>query len=169
MALGTRGKPNKIKTAAEEEYVTRAELIRRLPFSGTQLDVYRDVGMPFDPNTKLYPMSHCVKWIIEAQVRIATKNSPTANRGEAETRKSMAQAQIAELELAEMQGDMVRLEDALKMFADQLTTIRQVLIAIPAKYGQVIVNLPTPLEGQEKLHDIIDEVLTEIQKNHDKD
>ncbi len=57
---------------------------------------------------------------------------------EARTRKLSAEAELAELELAKVRGDLVRTEDVIKAWEDVLRAMKAKLLGIPSKSAPIL-------------------------------
>jgi len=85
---------------------------------------------------------------------------------EARTRKVTAEAEIAELELAKIQGTLVSADDVVKAWEDVLGALKAKLLSIPTKGAPVIsTETDTPV-CQRILEDLINEALEEL-SNYD--
>lgn len=85
---------------------------------------------------------------------------------EARTRKVTAEAEIAELELAKIQGTLVSADDVVKAWEDVLGALKAKLLSVPTKGAPVIsTETDTPV-CQRILEDLINEALEEL-SNYD--
>jgi hypothetical protein len=85
---------------------------------------------------------------------------------EARTRKVNAEAEIAELELAKIRGELVVAEDVVKAWEDVLGALKAKLMAIPTKGAPVVATESEAGKCQEILEDLIREALEEL-SNYD--
>lgn len=81
---------------------------------------------------------------------------------EAEVRLKSAKADIAELEVKELQGQMHRSEDVSAMTEDLVFTIRGMLIALPGRLAVDVVGANSPAEAAVIIRDEIYKVLEEL-------
>ena len=79
----------------------------------------------------------------------------------ARTRLTTAQAELAELELAEQRGEMHRATAVMRVWADNVINAKTRLLAIPTKIAPELVGKNSQ-EIQKKLKDAISEVLQEL-------
>ena len=79
----------------------------------------------------------------------------------AQTRLTTAQAEIKELELAEMRGEMHRASVIQKIWAERNVNIKSRLLAIPSKIAPELIGQDLP-GVMAKLKDAICEVLNEL-------
>ena len=85
---------------------------------------------------------------------------------EARTRKVNAEAEIAELELAKIQGSLVIAEDVVKAWEDVLGALKAKLMAVPSKGAPVVSAESEAGKCQAILEDLIREALEEL-SNYD--
>jgi hypothetical protein len=85
---------------------------------------------------------------------------------EARTRKVNAEAEIAELELAKVRGELVIAEDVVKAWDDVLAALKGKLLSIPTKAAPVVSAEPEAGSCQKILEDLINEALEEL-SNYD--
>ena len=85
---------------------------------------------------------------------------------EARTRKVNAEAEIAELELAKIRGELVVAEDVVKAWEDVLGALKAKLMAIPTKGAPVVATESEAGKCQAILEDLIREALEEL-SNYD--
>jgi len=85
---------------------------------------------------------------------------------EARTRKVHAEAQIAELELAKVKGELVIAEDVVKAWEDVLGALKGKLLNIPAKAAPVVASESDAGSCQIICEDLINEALEEL-SNYD--
>lgn len=85
---------------------------------------------------------------------------------EARTRKVHAEAQIAELELAKVKGELVIAEDVVKAWEDVLGALKGKLLNIPAKAAPVVASESDAGNCQIICEDLINEALEEL-SNYD--
>lgn len=81
---------------------------------------------------------------------------------EARTRKVNAEAEIAELELAKVRGELVIAEDVVKAWDDVLAALKGKLLSIPTKAAPVVSAEPEAGSCQKILEDLINEALEEL-------
>ena len=81
---------------------------------------------------------------------------------EARTRKVNAEAEIAELELAKVRGQLVLAEDVVKAWMDVLGNLKSKLTNIPAKAAPIVASESEASMIQHILTDLINESLEEL-------
>jgi phage terminase Nu1 subunit (DNA packaging protein) len=90
--------------------------------------------------------------------------SPTYE--EARARKVAAEAQIAELELAKVQGELVIAEDVVSAWSDTLSSLKAKIISIPSKAAPIVASEDSAGGCQKVLDELIREALEEL-SNYD--
>jgi len=93
-------------------------------------------------------------------------NAPYLTYDEARTRKVAAEAEIAELELAKVRGELALVQDVIKAWDDVLAALKAKLLAIPTKMGPILAAELDAGNVQRQLEDQIRECLNEL-SNYD--
>ena len=77
----------------------------------------------------------------------------------AKTLREAAEAQIARLKLAEMQGEVIRVEAVKNQLATVFSTVREALLQIPARMAPLLAADPDPVSVHNVLHAEIHQAL----------
>lgn len=85
---------------------------------------------------------------------------------EARTRKVAAEAEIAELELAKVRGELALVQDVITAWDDVLAALKAKLLAVPTKMGPILAAETDAGDIQKQLEDQIRECLNEL-SNYD--
>jgi len=85
---------------------------------------------------------------------------------EARARKVAAEAQITELELAKVRGELVVAEDVVAAWSDTLSSLKAKIISIPSKAAPILASEDSAGGCQKVLEDLIREALEEL-SNYD--
>lgn len=85
---------------------------------------------------------------------------------EARTRKVNAEAELAELELKKVHGELVVADDVISAWNDVLAALKSKLLAIPTKAAPIVSAEVTTGGCQSILEDLINEALEEL-SNYD--
>ena len=85
---------------------------------------------------------------------------------EARAKKVAAEAEITELELAKVRGELVVAEDVVTAWADTLTSLKAKLVSIPSKAAPIVAAEETAAGCQKILDDLVREALEEL-SNYD--
>lgn len=134
--------------AAVDEALTRKELAARLDISERQVHNLVELGMPrrVRGKTVRYPWKLCHSWYIrfkqEEAVKRARAGSP-ADIDLARARKMEAEARMAEIELAKLEGELIPLD----LFEEQLNVIldrlRAKMINLPGRWAPLLLGKRT--------------------------
>jgi len=81
---------------------------------------------------------------------------------EARTRKVTAEAEIAELELAKIQGSLVAADDVVKAWEDVLGALKAKLLSVPTKGAPILSTETETAVCQRVMEDLINEALEEL-------
>ena len=85
---------------------------------------------------------------------------------EARARKVAAEAEITELELAKVRGELVVAEDVVSAWSDTLSSLKAKMVSIPSKAAPIVAAEDSAGGCQQVLEDLIKEALEEL-SNYD--
>lgn len=154
-----------------DRYVSRGELAVRLGLSERQITnlVRRHPDFPsrVDGRERSFPTDRCFEWYVrykqeEALQRAAAKPEITG-RADADLRKAIADAEIAELRVQKLRGDVVPTEAYRKELRRVLDRVRGRFVSIPGEYGPRCLNLSEVAASVAVLRDLVASVLAELQ------
>lgn len=157
-----------------EDFVTASRLQEILNVTSDRLHKLREVGMPhtgFKRATK-YPLTLCIQWYIayEVQRSLEKQKSPDTvlDKDEAMVRKMTAEALIKEVELEQIRGTLVNIEDAEKDLGKHLGIVRGGLLSFPARVSPYLVGLKTEADAREmitmKVHELMTQIATQAEE-----
>jgi len=89
-----------------------------------------------------------------------------ADYEEARARKVAAEAEITELELAKVRGELVVAEDVISAWSDTLSSLKAKMVSIPSKAAPIVAGEDSAGGCQQVLEDLIREALEEL-SNYD--
>jgi len=121
-----------------------------------------DSGMPTASKAGKvsYPFPECLRWYLEYKIRAAVSALEPEDADEAKRRLTTAQARKAELEVEQLEGRMVTVEDATREVNEMLDGLRSNLLAFPAKHAHRLVGCKTIAEVTGRLDPAIHELMT---------
>lgn len=92
------------------------------------------------------------------------KGNPEAENSKlgAEVRLKQAKADIAELEVKELQGKMHRSEDVASMTEDLIYSVRGMLIALPGRLAVDVANISSPAEAADIIRKEVFKIMAEL-------
>lgn len=110
-----------------------------------------------------YDTADVIKWREEQAAGSALNEDHTkVTADEANRRKTLAEARLAELKLEEARGAVVNIEASCMALDAILAKCRARLLAIPGALAQALTNEPEPAVIRDKVFDEISEALNEL-------
>lgn len=153
-------------TAAKGNWRTITQCAGDIDLSTRQLQKYAKLpGCPRKSNGKggwLYEWPAFNRFVRERSAEVAAEAVRPQDYDEARTRKVAAEAELAELQLAEQRGDLIRIEDAAKIADDAFDRIRARLVAVPTKEAHRLVGLTKTPKVVTVLRAVVNTVLEEL-------
>lgn len=147
-------------------FVTREELLNHLLINPDTLTQYQKDGLPIHKkgagrSRAQYILEDVINWLdANGKKYGATKESLQ----EAKTRRECALASLAELELQEAEGKLVRIDEITREYEKQLINLKQKLLAIPTKTAGLVVGNSDINHVKSIIEDEIRTCLEEISK-----
>jgi len=143
--------------------VTKAELVKRFGETPKQIERYLVEGIPCtgQGKTRRFPWPAVRHWRDERirrqeRERLTPKSEAPQGFKDAELRSAIADAELKELKLAQLRGDLVQVTDYRQELADALARVRSSLLRHPALPPVVADDLlrglqaePPPVEDPE--------------------
>lgn len=117
-----------------EEHVKAPRLAELLGVDARSIDNFADEGMP-KTGRGAYPLLRCLRWYINRQVDKARSSKGLNDLDRARVRKTNAEAERAELDLAIARGELVPLAELEAKVGEICDRIRAVILNLPANYG----------------------------------
>jgi phage terminase Nu1 subunit (DNA packaging protein) len=132
-----------------------------LQVKAPMMTIYRQRGLIVQPEHGKYDLVATVRKVLEA-----TKNGSNSDEGHdfqvEKARLTKAQADKAEMEVSELSGDLVQVEDVVDEWQSQLMDMKGKLLSIPSKIATLVADMGNPAEVQELIDDYIREALLEL-------
>lgn len=154
--------------------ITQAEYARRRGCDPTSVRDAIRAGRITLIDGKIDPDVADVQWARNSRARVGSgqraAEPPAAPAGddltaprlltyeEARRRRELAEAQKAELQLAELQGDLIRTADVRAAYAKRAAGLREALLQIPARLAAVM----AAETDQAKCHDLLQSELHQV-------
>jgi phage terminase Nu1 subunit (DNA packaging protein) len=104
-----------------------------------------------------------IEWMVQDRIKEVAGPSNLNSFDAARTRKEVANADIAEMDLAERRGELVRLAAIGKVFANAVARSRARLLAIPTKVAPIVVGQKIA-EAKATIEDALHDALNELGK-----
>jgi len=155
-------------TAAREQIGIK-ETEKRLALSRKQIQRDMEAGMPFDrQGTRLmFPWPDIRIWRDERIRELSARAAQPTGEDDWKKRKLAAEAELAELEVAQMRGALIPVEEFHRHLETAFSRVRARLLSLPPKLGAAAVGHSTPREAQAALEPIIYEVMEELHRSDD--
>ncbi len=143
--------------------LTAKEFADLIGISTRQVDNLVVEGLPRvkRPKRFMYPAAKCVRWYLEWKLERAKREKAPAPSSNAKDRKMLAEAKLAELDVAVREGALIALETVEGELAGILQRIRARLLAAPQKFAPRLVGLRSIPETLVALEPCIAELMTE--------
>ena len=147
--------------------VNRAELAAIHGVSLPTVDTWRNAGCPVEREggkgaTYQYNTKAVIEWRLQ-QARADKRAGGTAGTlDEAKLRKETANAELAEIELAEKRAQVVPIDHVAKQFGKVLATVKARMLAIPTKAAPEAHIAKSEEEARALIEDFIRDAMTEL-------
>lgn len=113
-----------------------------------------------------FPVQKCIAWKRDRDVAEAIASmAPPKPDGmyEAELRKAIADAELAEQRLAKMRGDLIPVDVASREVDRAFARVRARFLAVPGEYAPQLLNIAELSRTTHVLRDLVARVLEELQ------
>lgn len=151
--------------------MNKTELGKALRLTSQQLTNLERHGLPVDRSNgrPVYELAAVLAWYVGFK-QDAVRDRKPSTRTDADTRKAVAQAELAELELAQVKGQLVTLDDYEAGLSRVTGLLASIIRSAAGKWAPALVGLETVAEAQQRadelLRDLL-EVLSQGGKNGD--
>jgi phage terminase Nu1 subunit (DNA packaging protein) len=163
-----------------DRHVSRAEIADRLHLSERQITTLVKSGQladgtPFPSRvdgkrSRTFPVERCFDWYVHYKQEEALQRAgPKApdNLADAELRKAIADAAIAELKLANLRNEVVPKEAYRAELRRILGKVRATVVSMPGRHASRVVGLDALPQAVLRLRAIADDLLSELQRAGD--
>lgn len=125
--------------------VTQKELANLLGLTARQVANLVERGMPSvaGDGRREYDAPACIAWYRDAKIAEAVADAGPDTLDAQRTRKTAAEARLAELELARLEGSMLTVEDAAREVDALLDRLRSVLLSFTSRHAHLLVGKRT--------------------------
>jgi hypothetical protein len=156
--------------AVGEAFVTRVELAARLGVTERTITNWvrrhEDFPSKVRGQNREFPLGRCIQWYLQRMIAdaIASMAPPASlNAAEADSRKAIAEAELAEIKVAKARAEVVLVAKAVKDRRDDYGRIRAALLAKPGEYADQVLRLETVAQAMPVLRGMMDNVIAELQ------
>ena len=129
-------------------------------------------------NKNLYSFYECLTWYVKYQAFTRYRDALNsvsidgtnveASKAEGDARRSMANAQMAELDLAKAQGNLVDASDVKNTFDDLVLRLRSKILGIPSRFAIITVDGLSAPEKEDLYTDETNDLLRELSKTNEE-
>lgn len=141
--------------------LSQKELAVLLGLSTRQIRNLEAEGMPHraEKNRKYYPVD-AVQWYVGRKEQAARDEVAPTDFNEAKAREMAARAEKAEIEVRQLRGELIHVDDLEALHAKPLAQLRARLLALP---GRIAAELPMPaVEAVEAIEPVVHEIMAEL-------
>jgi phage terminase Nu1 subunit (DNA packaging protein) len=113
-----------------------------------------------------FPLDRCFEWYIQFKQEEALERAAPrepSNLIDAELRKAVADAEIAELRVAKLRGEVAPIDAHRKELRRVLGKVRGQIVAMPGAYASRVLNLPDMAAAVARLREVSAGLLRELQ------
>lgn len=130
-----------------------------------------ELGIPRetdDDGRAIYPWPAALRWYVTYREELAARRAAPATIDEARERKLVAEARLAEIEVAKREGVLIPLETHEAVVAALAERLRAVLINAPSQYGLDLERAGvSPADAQTILENIADSLTRALRSTVD--
>lgn len=129
------------------------------------IKLYPDFPSRVRGKNRDFPIARCVAWKLDRMVADAISNfAPPAPSTliDAEKRKAIADAELAELKVQKLRGEVVPIAESIKLVERAFTAIRSRLMSVPGEYAPQFLNLDSMPAAVIKLRELSATVIAEL-------
>lgn len=159
-----------------DRFVSRAEIADRIGLSARQITNLVRSGKLSDGTVfpsrvngrdRTFPVERCFEWYVrfkqEEALERAAGRPALSNIADAELRKAIADAEIAELKVQRLRGEVAPIEQYRNEMRRVMTRVASRFRAMPGEYASKILEPLDMPRATNVLRDMVGEVLAELQ------
>jgi len=136
---------------------SQAELAQLFGKTTRTIARWTEEGLPRNKDDS-YPVGPCIRWALERAEQLHAGETFT----EARRRRELAQAELAELDLAKRRAQQIDSDVAVQEFGRLCEVIRSILLAAPGKHPHELLGARTLAEAQAVLEHVVREILANL-------
>lgn len=150
--------------------LNKSELAEVFDVTIVTVDSWIRKGCPYEEAGKngkswRFSLKKVVAWRVTELTKDATSDGddkPIGTAAGALTRKTLAEAELKELELAELKGEIIRVEDVMLANDRMISDCKKRLLSIPTKLAPLVISCKTIPQVKELIEGQIHEALNEL-------
>lgn len=150
--------------------VSKTELALLTGYSSKQITRFletTDIPHAREGNTLAFPWPGVRHWLHQYLEEKGKRAAKPESRDDARERKEYAEAEMAELKLAEARGELMTVEDGRKAIADAFTRVRAKLASFAPRAGAASFGATSEMDATTRLQPLVDEVFAELRTTED--
>jgi len=149
--------------------VNRQDLLHILGCSAPTIADYEQRGMPVEKKggkgvANEYNTASVISWLVSHKAGALPTGGKRLDHESEKARKTTAEADLKEIEVAQARGEVVPIEYAVKEFAKRVAATRAKMLALPTKLAPVLVVMTDIEESRAAIEDMIREGLDELSR-----
>jgi len=129
--------------------------------SQQMISEYVKAGMP-RPDHGKYDLEACVMWWVDRQRAAMDKKLSELGREEQETRLKRIQAEKQELIVAQMRGEIVRVDEVNDEYGRVVAAARSRMLSMSSKLAPAVIACTSAIDAQVVIEAAVREVLQEL-------
>lgn len=153
--------------AGRGEPLNRSECARFFGVAPTTIDAWKARGCPYRKRAVNrgkgweFNSAEVSEWLQQQATDNAT-GGRDIDIDEARRRKAVADAELAEYELAVRKREVVPIEEAADVLTKELSIVRSKLLAVPSRLAARVLTAKDPAEAKAMIEEVLTEVLHEL-------
>ncbi|MDO8421552.1 MAG: terminase small subunit [Parvibaculum sp.] len=152
------------------QIVNRQELLHILGCSAPTIADYELRGLPVEKKggkgvANEYNTARVIEWLVSHKAGTLPGGGKARNHEDEKARKTTAEADLKEIELAEARAEVVPIGHSVKEFAKRVAATRSKMLALPTKLAPVLVVMTDIEESRAVIEDMIREALDELARD----
>jgi phage terminase Nu1 subunit (DNA packaging protein) len=150
-----------------DRIVSSPELARLTGRSPKQLGRLLALGLPFRERGApgrpyRFDLAEAMAWLLEHAVEEALEQTKDLDQAEADRRRKVADARLAEIKLAEALRSVVKVEDVSRLWEGRVAAARETLRPVASRLAPSIVGQDDPKAIEQLLEQEIHRALVEL-------
>jgi len=109
-----------------------------------------------------FDVAECIEWRCAHEVEQASGKVAPKDYEDAKTRRMAAMAQLAEIEVETTRGNLVSIDEVVKIAGEEYAHVRSRLLSMPTKLAPLLANISTANEARGILEQEIYSCLDEL-------
>ncbi len=157
------------KTTSRQTLVNQTELARMFQVTTRTVQRWNERGLPRQGEGRAakYPLERCIVWVRERDREEVLEAARPKDLEEARLRKAIADAELAEYEVAERRGETLTVEHFEDLMGSATRRMDAQLRTLPRRVAPELVGLTTVKAFRAALEDAVAQVRAELYEARD--